>query len=72
LDLQARLIADWQWVLKRTWSVRFTVIAALLSGLEAVLPLFSERVPHHLFALLTFLAVAGAFIARFVAQSREN
>jgi hypothetical protein len=70
--IKAKLVADWQWVLKRTWSVRFTVIAALLSGVEAMLPLFSERVPHRLFALLTFLAVAGAFIARFVAQSREK
>jgi hypothetical protein len=70
-SIKSRLIADWHWVLKRTWSVRFTVIAALLSGVEAALPAFSEHVPHRLFALLTFLAVAGAFIARFVAQSRE-
>lgn len=67
-----RLIADWQWVLKRSWSVRFIAIAALLSGAEAVLPFYSAKIPHHLFAVLTFATVAGAFVARLVAQTKED
>jgi hypothetical protein len=70
--LKDRLVADWQWVVKRSWSIRFIAIAALLSGVEAVLPLFSAKIPHHLFALLTFFSVAGAFTARIVAQSRGD
>jgi hypothetical protein len=72
MDLNARLIADWQWVLKRSWSVRLIALAALLSGFEAILPLLVERIPHGSFAILSFLTTAAAFVARLVAQSRED
>lgn len=65
-------IVDWQWVLKRSWSVRFLALAALLSGAEAILPLFSDAVPAGMFAVLSFITTAAAFVARFVAQSREE
>ncbi|MBR1173903.1 hypothetical protein JQ617_08055 [Bradyrhizobium sp. KB893862 SZCCT0404] len=71
-NLEAELIADWQWVLKRSWSVRFMVIAALLSGAETVVPLLSDKIPHGPFAILSFLVTSAAFVARFVAQSRET
>lgn len=72
MDLKARLVADWQWVLKRSWSVRFMVLAALLSGCEVVLPLYSDLIAHGVFAVLSFIVTAAAFIARFVAQSRDD
>jgi F0F1-type ATP synthase assembly protein I len=72
MNLKARLIADWQWVLKRSWSVRFLALAALLSGLEALLPLLSAFFPRGVFALLSFFTTAAAFAARFVAQSKED
>lgn len=67
------LIAHWRCVLLRAWSVRLIGIAALLSGLEAALPFLHELgyfggLPGGLFALLSFLVVAGAFVARFIAQ----
>lgn len=63
-----KLIDNWRDVLRRAWSMRLMVLAALLSGAEIVLPLFSEALPRGLFAVLSFLTVAGAFVARLVAQ----
>lgn len=63
-----RLIENWRDVLRKAWSMRLMLLAALLSGVEIVLPLFHEALPRGLFAVLSFLAVAGAFVARLVAQ----
>lgn len=65
-----RLVAHWQRVLRRAWSVRLMIIAALLSGAEIALPLLDGVFPldRGVFAGLSFLATAGAFVARFVAQ----
>lgn len=72
MDLKARLIADWQWVLKRSWSVRFIALAALLSGLEVLLPLMSDFFPKGVFASLSFLVTVAAFVARLMIQSKED
>lgn len=64
------LITNWWEVLKRAWSVRFIVLAAVLSGLEVGLPLVEGvfPMPQGVFAGLATLATAGAFIARIIAQ----
>ena len=63
-----KLLENWADIIKKAWSMRLMVLAALLSGVEIVLPLFSEALPRGLFAVLSFFAVAGAFVARLVAQ----
>ena len=63
-----KLSYDWKVILKKAWSVRLMIVAALLSGIEVVLPFFSEAIPKGTFAALSFLAVSSAFIARLVAQ----
>lgn len=65
-----RLVTNWRAVLRRAWSVRLTLLAALLSGIEVALPLVGDRlpVPPGIFAGLSFIITAGAFVARFVAQ----
>lgn len=63
-----RLQANWKKVLKKAWSVRLLILAALLSGVEVALPFFSDTMPRGPFAALSFLAVAGAFVGRLVAQ----
>lgn len=63
-----KLIDNWREVLRKAWSVRLMLLAALLSGAEIVLPLFHEALPRGLFVVLSFLTVAGAFVARLVAQ----
>lgn len=65
-----KLVANWRAVLSKAWSVRLMLLAALLSGLEVTMPLLDGYVdiPPRLFAVLSGLTVAAAFIARIVAQ----
>lgn len=63
-----KLIDNWRDVLRKAWSIRLMLLAAVLSGVEVVLPFLSEALPRGLFAVLSFLTVAGAFVARLVAQ----
>ena len=59
---------NWKEILRRSWSLRFIILAGILSGFEIILPLFSEEIPRNLFAILSFIAVSAAFVARLVAQ----
>jgi len=65
-----RPVANWQAVLRRAWSIRLIVIAGLLSGIEVALPLAGDALPlpSGLFAGLSLLVTAAAFVARIVAQ----
>lgn len=63
-----KLIPNWREVLKWAWSIRLAALAAVLSGVEIALPFFAESFPRGPFALASFFATVGAFIARFVAQ----
>jgi len=63
-----KLYPNWREILKRGWSIRFMIVAGFLSGCEVALPLFSDSLPRNTFAILSFLAVGGAFISRLVAQ----
>lgn len=65
-----KLAPDWQVVLRRAWSIRLMLIAAILSGLEVVLPLLQGFIslPPGIFAALSGLTVSAAFVARLVAQ----
>ncbi|MDF2994695.1 MAG: hypothetical protein K0R27_332 [Xanthobacteraceae bacterium] len=66
-----RLVDNWQAVLKRAWSVRLIAAAALLSGIEVVLPFLNGAlpIPPGAFAALSFFITAGALAARLIAQS---
>ncbi|MBB3144951.1 hypothetical protein FHS21_001352 [Phyllobacterium trifolii] len=66
-----RLIDDWRSVLRKAWSMRLMLLAGLLSGIEAALPLLDGLlpIPQRLFAVLTLFAVAAAFVARLIAQN---
>ena len=63
-----RVKDDWRNVVRKAWSVRFMVLAFLLTMAEVMLPFFSDAVPPKLFAVLSGLAVAGAFVSRLIAQ----
>ncbi len=62
------LISNWRGVLRKAWSARLMLVAAVMSGAEIIIPFFSDAMPRGAFAALSFVAVSGAFIARFVAQ----
>lgn len=64
-------VANWREVLSRAWSIRLMILAGILSGAEIALPLMEGVFPldRGVFAALSFLATAGAFVARLMAQS---
>lgn len=64
------LIDNWWQVLKRAWSIKWIVIAGLLSGLEVFLPLIDGYwdVPRGVFAALSAVATCAAFISRILVQ----
>jgi Trk-type K+ transport system membrane component len=62
------LINNYKEVLRKAWSVRLIVLAGVLSGLEAILPMFVSNFPRGLFAVLSMVTTTGAFVARLVVQ----
>lgn len=48
------------------------LLAAVLTGAEAVLPLFTPREPSVWFALLVFCTVCAALVARFISQPKMH
>lgn len=63
-----KLADDWKLVAGKAWSFRLGILAAALSGIEIILPLFVDSVPRDVFAALSFIAVSSATAARLVAQ----
>lgn len=63
---------DWHFILRRSWSVRWTVLAGLLSGAEVVVPLLVDVMPRNVFAVLSFFSVAGAVVARILVQPKDG
>lgn len=63
-----KLYDNWKEIVQKAWSIRFIVIAGILTGAEVVLPFFNESIPRNLFASLSFAFVSAAFVARLVAQ----
>lgn len=62
------LIANWKKKALRMWSIRLGLGAALLSGVEVILPLFADAFPRGLFAVASFATTVAAMVARLVAQ----
>jgi hypothetical protein len=63
-----KLYDNWQEILRKAWSIRFIVLAGILSGIEVILPFFADSIPRGIFALMSFMAVSAAFVSRIVAQ----
>lgn len=65
-----RLLDDWKWVATKAWSARLMIVAALLSGIEALMAVFVDNPPisRMTFAILFFVITAAAFVARLIAQ----
>jgi hypothetical protein len=63
-----KLYSNWKEILVKAWSIRFMLMAGILSGIEMILPLFADQFPRHVFASLSFVFVSAAFVSRLVAQ----
>lgn len=59
---------NWQTLVRKAWSVRFMVMAFVFTMAEVMLPFFSDAVPPRVFAVMSGIAVAGAFVSRLIAQ----
>jgi hypothetical protein len=72
------LTYNWRDILTKAWSMRFILLAAVLSGFEVALPILREAIeplgliPPGAFAALSFIATAAAGIARIVAQPKAG
>ena len=66
--MRVQLVPQWKRVLRKAWSVKLTLLAALLGGIEIALPLFADSAPRHVFLGPSIVVTVGACIARLVAQ----
>jgi len=62
------LIPEWKRTLRKAWSIRFILLAGLLTAAEAVLPFFSDKFDKGVFALLSFVAISAALVTRVLVQ----
>ena len=64
--------ADWRYLLRKSWAVRWAVIAGVFSGAEVIVPLFAAAMPRNVFAVLSFVSVMGAVVARVMIQPKDG
>ena len=62
------LLDDWRKIVRRAWSIRLSIVAAIFTAAVVVVPLFGDVLPRGVVVLLAFSASIGAAIARVVAQ----
>lgn len=63
-----KLYSNWKDIVKKAWSIKFIILAGILSASEVILPLFFDYFDRGTFAVLSFVAVSGAFMSRLIAQ----
>jgi hypothetical protein len=67
--MKIQLIEDWQAVLSKAWSMKFSIAAAILGGLEVGVQLVQPAgIPNGVFAGIASGVSLAAGIARLVAQ----
>lgn len=67
------LITNWKEVLKKAWSIKFAIAAAVFSGLEAVFMALEGTVPdvpQGLVAGMGATFAAGGIVARVLDQAK--
>lgn len=62
------LVSDWKHILRKAWSVRFIILAGLLSMCEALLWLFPDVIPPAPYAAAIFFVSIAALGSRIMAQ----
>lgn len=63
-----KLTHDWKRIVRKAYSIRLMLLAGVFSGAEIILPLYSDVLPQGFFSVMSFFAVAGAFVTRLLAQ----
>lgn len=62
------LIDNAKEVFLKAWSIKLSMLSAVLSAAEVALPFFTDFVPPRTMAVLAVFTAAGAAAARLVAQ----
>lgn len=63
-----RLYDNWRIIMRKSWSMRFALVAGILSGCEVALPIIGDRFDPGVFAALSAFFCCAALVARIVAQ----
>lgn len=63
-----KLLTNWKIVLKKAWSIRLWVLAAVFETAGMVLPVFVDSMPRSAFSLLSLIAAGGGIWARLIEQ----
>ncbi len=66
-----RLVDDWKWVVKKTWSIRFTVLASICGGINMLLQLFANQNSSTAFLIAAFVFSVATGISRVFSQDRD-
>jgi len=72
MGLGMNLHDNWQYLLRKSWAVRWAIAAGLLSGCEVILPLFVDALPRNVFASLSMVAAMGGVWARLLVQPKDG
>lgn len=64
------LVPNWRDVVKHAWSVRFILLAVILSVIEAILPFLGLPISPGFLSVLAAVSGLLAGFARIVAQNR--
>ncbi|GHA19310.1 hypothetical protein GCM10007989_13530 [Devosia pacifica] len=66
-----KLLKNWRKIVHKAWSIRLLILAGILSGAEVALPFLHGVLPIRpgVFAALSGVTCAAAFVARLIAQS---
>lgn len=68
------LLPNWREVLRKAWSIKFMVLAAVMSGAEVVMSILepSNTLPAGIFAALAGVVTSVALVARLLAQNEAD
>ena len=69
-----KLLPNWRDVLAKAWSIKFMVLAAVMSGIEVVMSILqpSNTLPLGVFAALSGVVTSAALVARLLAQNEAG
>lgn len=67
-----KLHTDYKKILKKSWSIKWNIVAGLFAGAEVIVPLFADSIPRNMFAMLSFVAVVGSMWARLLVQPKDG
>ena len=69
-----KLLPNWRDVLQKAWSIKFMLLAAVMSGAEVIMQILqpSNTLPPGIFAALAGVVTSAALVARLLAQNEAD